>query len=107
MTDLRALLAAATPNGTRLVRMADDILATWGTRTERGDRITAEWGEPDEWGIYEPTLTIHRDHTAEAREAVIEAARFHLRHGKTPGDDFNMDHIELRAALDALEANHD
>jgi hypothetical protein len=73
-----------TPPGTRLIRASIDLLATWGTRSERGDRITAEWGEPDEWGVYEPTFTEHRDHTAEVREAVVEAAR-KWRDARVPG----------------------
>jgi len=44
----------------RLVRCSIDLLATWGTRTEQGEEITVEWGEPDADGIYEPVFTIHR-----------------------------------------------
>ena len=45
----------------RLVRVATDMLSQFGTRTERGERITAEWGEPDEAGVYELTFTVHTD----------------------------------------------
>lgn len=38
----------------RLVRVSTDLLSVFGTRTETGDRITAEWGEPDADGIYDP-----------------------------------------------------
>lgn len=43
----------------RLVRVSTDLLSQFGTRTERGERITAEWGEPDSEGVYEPTFTVH------------------------------------------------
>jgi hypothetical protein len=46
---------------TRLIRVSTDLLSQFGTRTERGERITAEWGEPDADGIYEPTFTAHTD----------------------------------------------
>ena len=52
---------------TRLIRASEDVLATFGTRTDDGRRITAEWGEPighcsdsDEY-IYEPTFTATDD----------------------------------------------
>ena len=50
---------------TRLIRASADLSAMFGTRTEDGRRLTAEWGEPighcpdsDEY-IYAPTLTAH------------------------------------------------
>lgn len=49
------------PLGTRLVLMAEDLLEQIGTRTEQGDRITAEWGEQRAEGWYEPTFTAHAD----------------------------------------------
>lgn len=30
---------------------------------ERGEKITAEWGEPTPQGWYEPTFTVHSDDT--------------------------------------------
>jgi hypothetical protein len=51
------------PAGTRLILASEDLLATWGTRTEDGARITAEWGEPTAEGWYEPTFTVHADDT--------------------------------------------
>lgn len=45
----------------RLVRVSTDLLSQFGTRTERGERITAEWGEPDAEGVYEPVFTVHAD----------------------------------------------
>ena len=38
----------------RLIRVSTDLLSQFGTRTECGERITAEWGEPDADGVYEP-----------------------------------------------------
>ena len=52
---------------TRLIRASSDLLDFWGTRDDRGNRITAEWGEPigyvelsDEY-VYEPMFTVHTD----------------------------------------------
>ncbi len=45
----------------RLVRCSINLLDTWGTRTERGERISVEWGEPDRDGIYEPVFTVHSE----------------------------------------------
>ncbi len=53
----------------RLMRVGTDALGKFGTRTERGERITAEWGEPDEFGVYEPRFTVH------VNEAVGELGR--------------------------------
>ena len=66
---------------TRLVCASDNLLDSWGARTEAGDRITAEWGEPDERGFYTPTFTVHYDDNllaaAVARvEALPAACRF-------------------------------
>lgn len=46
-----------TPPGTRLILAAEDILETWGTRTEDGRRLTATWGRRHPEGWYEPTFT--------------------------------------------------
>ena len=58
----------------RLVRVQPDVLAEWGTRTEDGDRLTVEWGEPDDDGIYDPTFTRHSEGNlrAEARAAALD-----------------------------------
>jgi len=42
----------------RLVRIGTEALSQFGTRTEDGRPITAEWGEPDKFGVYEPTFTV-------------------------------------------------
>src|ERR1019366_2617694 len=52
---------AAPPPHTRLVIMADDLLSMIGTRADNGDRLTFEWGEPDEHGWYTPAITQHSD----------------------------------------------
>mgnify|MGYP001439506308 CR=1 len=49
----------------RLIRASDDLLEMFGTRTEDGRRLTAEWGAPIGYSvetgedIYEPTFTAH------------------------------------------------
>ena len=49
------------PLGTRLILVAEDLLSQFGTRTENGDALTAEWGEPTPEGWYEPTFFAHHD----------------------------------------------
>ena len=49
------------PIGTRLILASEGFLERIGTRTERGDKITAEWGEPDDRGWYTPIFTAHAD----------------------------------------------
>ena len=56
------------PLGTRLILVAGDLLQWIGTRTESGDLLTAEWGEKDERGWYEPFLTSHHDDNLVAAE---------------------------------------
>jgi hypothetical protein len=51
----------AVPEGTRLVLVSEELARLWGTRTESGDRLTFEWGEPDSNGWYTPTFTAHAD----------------------------------------------
>ncbi len=66
---------ATPPPGTRLVIVAVDFLEHWGTRNERGDRLTFEWGEPDEHGWYTPTITEHYDdNLVRSRDAELRAA---------------------------------
>jgi hypothetical protein len=48
---------ATPPEGTRLILATTDVLPEWGTRTDDGRRLTAEWGEPDANGWYSPTFT--------------------------------------------------
>lgn len=45
----------------RLIRASEELIPQWGTRTNDGRRITAEWGEPDAEGIYEPIFTVTDD----------------------------------------------
>jgi hypothetical protein len=52
---------ARPPEHTRLILASEDLLESWGTRTEDGRRITAEWGEPDEHGWYTPIFTATDD----------------------------------------------
>ena len=47
----------ATPE-TRLVRVAEDVLDKFGTRTEDGRKITARWSEPYDDGTYEIIFSI-------------------------------------------------
>lgn len=63
----------------RLVRVGTEFLSQFGTRTEDGARLTAEWREPDAAGIYEPVFTRHEDdnpirESAETLAALREAA---------------------------------
>ena len=53
--------ALRTPNFTRLILASEDLLPFWGTRDDRGYRITVEWGEPRPEGWYEPVFTVHND----------------------------------------------
>jgi hypothetical protein len=46
-----------TPPHTRLILAAEDLLGMFGTRTDDGRKLTAEWGEPSPEGWYEPTFT--------------------------------------------------
>lgn len=67
--------ARETPPGTRLILASEDILTSFGTRTEDGYRITAEWGEQRPEGWYEPTFTVHHDEpfpAAPSREDGLE-----------------------------------
>ena len=53
------------PANCRLILASDNLLDNWGTRTERGERITVEWGEPSPEGWYEPQFTVHADDVLE------------------------------------------
>lgn len=50
-----------TPTGTRLILASENLLDVWGTRTELGERITVQWGEPEPEGWYLPTFTVHQE----------------------------------------------
>lgn len=45
------------PAGTRLVLMSEDIAGLMGTRTEDGDRLLFEFGQPDQNGWSELIVT--------------------------------------------------
>jgi hypothetical protein len=67
------------PAHTRLILASEDLLDTWGTRTDRGERITVEWGDEQPEGWYEPVFTQHSedklpDKTEARRLRAIEAA---------------------------------
>jgi hypothetical protein len=75
--------------GTRLILASEEFLERIGTRTERGDRITAEWGEPDDRGWYTPIFTAHADdnliaeataHADAQASRALRAARFVAEH---------------------------
>lgn len=51
------------PPHTRLILTSENLLDQWGTRTERGERITVEWGEQRPEGWYEPVFTVNSDDT--------------------------------------------
>lgn len=60
----------------RLIRVSTPLLGDLVARTEDGARMTAEWGEPDEFGVYNPIFTRHNDDSlgvllARAREALF------------------------------------
>jgi hypothetical protein len=50
-----------TPPGRRLILASEDLLDHWGTRTETGAKISAEWGEQSAEGWYTPRLTVTDD----------------------------------------------
>lgn len=50
----RALVPLVVPEGCRLILASEDLLRDFGTRTERGNRVTADWGEPSPEGWYTP-----------------------------------------------------
>ena len=61
----------------RLVRVNDAFLTAISTRDAFGNRLTLEWGEPDEYGIYEPMITRHGDDNivSAERKRIAEAVR--------------------------------
>jgi hypothetical protein len=62
------------PPHTRLILASDNLLDQWGTRTERGERITVEWGEEQPEGWYEPVFTVHSDDTLASSSDELRAA---------------------------------
>ena len=109
-TGVAALRAAEPPAGTRLILASEDLLAFFGTRTEDGDRLTAEWGERKPEGWYEPVFTRHADDNP-LRAAEEREARLH-RVGERFADDLDTAGLldwadrlraEWRAALASME----
>jgi hypothetical protein len=49
------------PAGTRLILASEDLFVLFGTRDAAGNRLSYEWGEPDEHGWYTPTVATHVD----------------------------------------------
>lgn len=61
----------------RLVWISYDLLAQFGSRTERGELITSEWGQREADGTFTPTFTVHSDDRIgelDAAWAEVEAA---------------------------------
>lgn len=52
------VVAVAPPANTRLILASENLLDTWGSRTEDGYAIRVEWGQPDHNGWYTPTFTV-------------------------------------------------
>ena len=100
-SQLAAAILTALPEGWRLtyhdpryrlIRAVPEVLEQWGTRTERGERITVEWGEPDAEGIYEPVFTAHTDDRLEPEltEERLAAVLPHALSSLTEGSDYDM-----------------
>jgi hypothetical protein len=52
------VVAVAPPEGTRLILVNENLLDTWGSRTDDGYAIRVKWGEPDYNGWYTPIFTV-------------------------------------------------
>ena len=74
----RDAIKAATRPHCRLIRTSEDLFefTPLGTRTFDGRALSAQWGEPDEFGIYEPTFTTIDDGWV---EQLVAAERERLR----------------------------
>lgn len=66
----------STPPGTRLVIVAEDADRLFFGRSESGDLLTFEWGEPDELGRYTPIITAH--HHDNLLAELVQAAKDYL-----------------------------
>jgi hypothetical protein len=78
---------ALPPDGQRLVLVSGDLLDLIGTRSERGNRLSYEWGEPDEHGWYTPTITEHHaplDELDRLREALRQIVGLDYRGNEPP-----------------------
>lgn len=65
------------PPNTRLILVSDSLVDLWATRTERGERISVEWGEPRPEGWYEPVFTVHSDDVLPAATPSPDAGELH------------------------------
>jgi hypothetical protein len=74
-----------TPPGTRLILASENLFEQFGTRTDDGRKITAEWGEPTTEGWYSPTFTVTDDGYLLVSEAELATALDEHRHSP-PGD---------------------
>jgi secreted protein with Ig-like and vWFA domain len=63
-----------TPPGTRLILASEDLFTMFGTRTEDGRKITAEWGDPTSDGWYTPIFTATDDGKRLVSEAELATA---------------------------------
>lgn len=77
-TDLKSLLEKAIPLRCRLILASEDLLDTWGSRTNDGRRITVEWGDPSPEGWYVPAFTVHQGQAFDA-DGVTEAVAIALQ----------------------------
>ena len=62
------------PDGVRLIAIADDLLDNFGTRTDDGFALSAEWGEPTPEGWYEPIFTAKDDGHFMVNEETLDLA---------------------------------
>jgi len=102
-----ALRDAAPPPSTRLVLMSEDLLAAIATRRENGNRLSFEWGEPDEHGRYTPVITEHADDNLirDAARALRRDVEALLPAGLTTGPRRGGD-LLIRTEVLALIAKH-
>ena len=102
-------LSKPVPEPPRRLILADEgILERLGTRTERGEKITAEWGEPDEHGWYTPTFTVHYDDVRTAPTFAEMLLTAHYRHTTDcPGEPCSCHYFEDLAVIRAALASRD
>ena len=75
------MTAPPSPLGTRLVRVSDEFAGTTAWRTLDGHRVAVEWGEPDAFGVYVPSLTVDRtDSLPEGLRREFDACRSQRDH---------------------------
>lgn len=57
-------MSAWPPEGTVKVLMTPEVMEQMWSRDHLGRRVTIDWGEPDEAGFHEPTLSVALDDPA-------------------------------------------